>query len=120
MYINHLNSGVHTYYYETKQNEKRSGKFTLGEEKNPDTSESGRVKKESETKSDIIVKPDGSRVLLVTMNIGSMETTMSLEISKPTMLPNDCKTENDKTEINSENNERCLSENFVEETESGI
>ncbi|MCM1128260.1 MAG: hypothetical protein NC429_17555 [Lachnospiraceae bacterium] len=44
---------------------------------------------ESETKTDIIVKPDGSRVLVVTMNIGGMETTMSLEISKPTEAPNE-------------------------------
>lgn len=42
--------------------------------------------KETETKSDVIVKPDGSRVLVVTMNIGGMETTMSLEISKPTNM----------------------------------
>lgn len=39
---------------------------------------------ESETRTDIIVKPDGSRVLVVTMKIGGMETTMSLELSKPT------------------------------------
>ncbi len=45
---------------------------------------------ESETKSEIIVKPDGSRVLVVTMQVGGMETTMSLEISKPTAMQNDC------------------------------
>lgn len=44
---------------------------------------------ETETNTDIIVKPDGSRVLVVTMNMGGMETTMSLEISKPTTMPND-------------------------------
>ena len=32
--------------------------------------------------------PDGSRVLVVTTTIGDMETTMSLEISKPTDMPN--------------------------------
>lgn len=46
-------------------------------------------KEDSESKTDIIVKPDGSRVLVVTMNIGGMETTMSLEISKPTAIQND-------------------------------
>ena len=46
-------------------------------------------RQESETKTDIIVKPDGSRVLVVTMSIGGMETTMSLEISKPTEAPNE-------------------------------
>lgn len=44
---------------------------------------------ESETKTEIIVKPDGSRVLVMTMSIGGMETTMSLEISKPTEAPNE-------------------------------
>jgi hypothetical protein len=44
---------------------------------------------ESETNTNIIVKPDGSRVLVVTMNVGGMETTMSLEISKPTEHPNE-------------------------------
>ncbi len=33
------------------------------------------------SKTNIIVKPDGSRVLVVTMNIGGMETNMSLKIS---------------------------------------
>lgn len=56
--------------------------------------------KETETKSDIIVKPDGSRVLVVTMNIGGMETTMSLEISKPTDMPNDnSKQDNENSSI---------------------
>ena len=43
----------------------------------------------SETKTDIVVKSDGSRVLIVTVNVGGMETTMSLEISKPTNELND-------------------------------
>ncbi len=43
---------------------------------------------ESRTDTNIIVKPDGSRVLVVTTTIGDMETTMSLEISKPTDMPN--------------------------------
>ncbi len=42
----------------------------------------------AKTESDIIVKPDGSRVLVVTTRVGGMETTMSLEISKPTDMPN--------------------------------
>lgn len=46
-------------------------------------------RQESKTKTDIIVRPDGSRVLVMTMSIGGMETTMSLEISKPTEAPNE-------------------------------
>ena len=43
----------------------------------------------AETDTDIIVRPDDSRVLVVTMSVGGMETTMSLEISKPTDMPNE-------------------------------
>ena len=53
-------------------------------------------KQESESKTEIIVKPDGSRVLVMTMSIGGMETTMTLEISKPTEAP----TENAKQDTN--------------------
>lgn len=44
---------------------------------------------EAETNSEIVVKPDGSRVLVMTMNTGGMEMTMSLQISKPTDMVND-------------------------------
>lgn len=43
----------------------------------------------SETKTDIIVKSDGSRVLVMTMSVGGMETTMSLLLSKPTSMQNE-------------------------------
>lgn len=43
----------------------------------------------SKTDTDIIVKPDGSRVLLVTTKVCGMQTSMSLEISGPTAMPND-------------------------------
>lgn len=40
-------------------------------------------------KSDIIVKPDGARVLLMTTSIGGMQTSMSIKISEPTNFPNE-------------------------------
>ncbi len=55
----------------------------------PDEESEQADSQEPESKTDIIVKPDGSRVLVMTMSIGGMETTMSLEISKPTKAPND-------------------------------
>lgn len=58
----------------------------LAERKEESAETSGE---EVETQSNIIVKPDGSRVLVVTVNVGGMETTMSLELSKPTRMPND-------------------------------
>ncbi len=53
----------------------------------------GVDKEESKTESDVVVKPDGSRVLMVTMDMGGMESTMSLELSKPTNQPDDVRTE---------------------------
>ena len=50
----------------------------------------------SKTESDVIVKPDGSRILMVTTNIGWMQTVMSLEISKPTAMQNDISRDKDK------------------------
>lgn len=55
-------------------------------------------KKETETKTNIVVQPDGSRVLVITVNMGSMETTMSLEISKPTNMLDDTKQNNDNSD----------------------
>ncbi len=40
--------------------------------------------REGQTKSEIVVKPDGSRVLMITMSIGGMEAVTSVEISEPT------------------------------------
>lgn len=51
---------------------------------------------ESETDTEIIVNPDGSRTLMVTTNVGGMKSTMSLEISKPTSMANDSNQVNDR------------------------
>ena len=44
---------------------------------------------ETETDTEVIVRPDGSRVLVVTVNIGGTSTTMSMKISEPTEMPNE-------------------------------
>lgn len=41
---------------------------------------------ESKTDSEVIVKPDGSRVMVMTTQVGGMETVMSLKISEPTAI----------------------------------
>ncbi|HEX3077820.1 MAG TPA: hypothetical protein VHQ24_13235 [Lachnospiraceae bacterium] len=41
----------------------------------------------SDTDSNIVVKPDGSKVLVVTTKVGGMETTMSIKLSEPTLFP---------------------------------
>ncbi len=48
-----------------------------------------RTKGENQVDTDIQVKPDGSRVLVMTRRIGGMATTTSVEISKPTRQMND-------------------------------
>lgn len=49
----------------------------------------GCAKGENQVDTDIQVKPDGSRVLVMTRRIGGMATTTSVEISKPTQQMND-------------------------------
>lgn len=54
---------------------------------------------ETKSKTNIIVKPDGSRVLLITMSFGGMETTMSIEISKPTEMQNSSEQEGEEHNV---------------------
>ncbi|SHL16879.1 hypothetical protein SAMN02745136_04242 [Anaerocolumna jejuensis DSM 15929] len=66
----------------------------------------------SKTESEIIVKPDGSRVLLITVQVGGMNTAMSIEISKPTDFVNS---------INNAENEESSNDltdtNFIQNTD---
>lgn len=39
--------------------------------------------------TEIVIKPDGSRVLLITMNFDGMETTMTIQISEPSEEQNE-------------------------------
>ncbi len=50
------------------------------------------------SKTNIIVKSDGSRVLMVTMNIGGMETNMSIKISEATDMQDDSNSPNNTTQ----------------------
>ena len=61
------------------------GIFQDLDEEETDTEKSSEA--ESTTNYDVIVKSDGSKVLLVTTEMCGMEITMSLELSKPTNLP---------------------------------
>lgn len=81
--------GYQPYNYQ-KSNKKtaRTGNYADISQKAEERMKELSEREESKTKNDIIVKPDGSRVLVVTMSVGGMETTMSLEISKPTNILN--------------------------------
>lgn len=41
---------------------------------------------EKKTDTEIIVKPDGSKIMMTTILVGDMETVMSMEIAKPTNI----------------------------------
>ncbi len=51
----------------------------------------GKTEKESQVDANVQVKADGSRILVMTRRLGGMATTTSVEISKPTKLPNEGK-----------------------------
>ena len=70
-------------------------------DKEKESENEGKEVEESKTDTDIVVKPDGSRVLVVTTNIAGMSTTMSLKISEPTKLPNESG-QSDETEGNNQ------------------
>lgn len=80
----------------------------LAEKKKENRDKSSDTK--SETNSDIVTKPDGSRILVMTTKIGGMETSVSVELSKPNQWDNGSKIEdkyvnaNDK-EFNEQQNE---------------
>lgn len=79
-----------------------------------------KKQQESKTDTDIIVKPDGSRVLLVTTRVCGMQTTMSLEISKPTAMQNDISEEEEERtigQISEEEEERTIGQ--ISEEEEG-
>lgn len=42
---------------------------------------------EQKTDTEIVVKADGSKILMTTIRVGGTETVMSMEIAKPNILP---------------------------------
>lgn len=51
-----------------------------------DNDKKSKDTEESKTDSEVIVKPDGSKVLMMTTYVGGMETMMSLQITEPSAL----------------------------------
>lgn len=68
------------------------GALEQGKEENEKKAQSSQREgdqKESKVETDIQVKPDGSRVLVMTRTMGGMAVATSIELSKPTDMPND-------------------------------
>lgn len=68
------------------------GALQQGKEENEKKTEAHKEEKkqeESKVETDIQVKPDGSRVLIMTRRMGGMTAVTSMELSKPTSMPND-------------------------------
>ncbi len=55
-----------------------------------DSEEKENVERESKTSTQVLVKPDGSRVLFVKVMVAGMQSTMSLKLSEETDMPNSC------------------------------
>lgn len=53
-----------------------------------DSEDQGNTQEESRTATQVLVKPDGSRVLLVKVMVAGMQTTMGLRLSEETDMPN--------------------------------
>lgn len=51
--------------------------------------ENDKKAEESKVETEVQVKPDGSRVLVMTRRMGGMTAITSMELSKPTSMPND-------------------------------
>ncbi|NBI91635.1 hypothetical protein D3Z45_13920 [Lachnospiraceae bacterium] len=62
--------------------------YTLEAEKEGKEKKAESKQEESKVETDIEVKPDGSRILVMTRTIGGMAATTSIELSKPTSTPN--------------------------------
>jgi len=86
--------GCETYQRQGVKADDTVGDSEEGNTNHADKRETG----DTSSKTNIIVKPDGSRVLVVTMNIGGMETNMSLQISGPTDMQNDSNSPNNITQ----------------------
>lgn len=120
MEIGNINHGVNMYggAMQDYNRRKRTGLFDSPmnkcfnpeeeireEEIGEEAKEEKSMFEESATDTDIIVKPDGSRVLVMTTHIGGMSATVSMKISEPTKMPNESRetsvTEEEKEHVGS-------------------
>lgn len=85
------------------------------QEQSKDAEQEQTLAEEADGDSQILVKPDGTRILMVTTKIGAIETTMSIELSKPTQLQDD---EKQRGKENQQGEEKQQS-NGITQTELG-
>lgn len=64
----------------------RTGGFCDTEREAEEEEEKKSYSDEQKTDTEIIVKPDGSKIMMTTVRVGGMETVMSMEIAKPTNI----------------------------------
>lgn len=83
---------------------KREKKLQINEEEKKEEKEkSFSIDKQTKTDSQVIVKPDGSRVLFVTVNIGGMQRAMAIKLSEPNELDTTKQTQENEEQNNIEN-----------------
>ena len=95
MNINGLGN-IYDRTYETYQTSKYAQSFSdfldkINEDKGnvsdmsaKESAEEKEMPDEEETRTDIVVRPDGSKVLMITVTVGGQETVTSMELAKPT------------------------------------
>ena len=72
------------YIYKSHQNNADLERFEKYIKNKDKSSKDGKAQKDSEdTRTEVLVKPDGSKIMVVTVNIGGMEAVTSVEIAKP-------------------------------------
>lgn len=79
------------FYYSIKNKEEKIENPEENVKKDTLNNSEENTSDNSKTESNIVVKADGSRVLIMTMQVGGMQTSMNIEISKPTEVVNNGK-----------------------------
>lgn len=73
--------------YEACKTRTSYAEYTISKEESEEEDKDEKQIDEQETDTEILVKPDGSKVMMTTIRVGGMETVMSMEIAKPTGIP---------------------------------
>ncbi len=74
--------------YKTRQ-DKPAASNSVNQAQNQWREKLKEAEDKAETDTEVLVRPDGSRVLLMTVIIGGMSTTMSMKISEPVEWPDE-------------------------------
>ena len=58
--------------------------MTVEESTEEESGDEKEMPEEEETRTEVVVKPDGSKILMITVTVGGQEAVTSVELAKPT------------------------------------